>query len=232
MVRNVIGSALALAGAAAAVYSPFRAWYDGRRGSDYRVQDLFGGITDAPTEVGASIVLPYAFAALVALFGVMLRSRLLVALAGPVVVGFTVLWMVRQGQATGYLAVGGGLPGLGEGVAVALGGGVLLLLAAVVMRGRAPRVVGFEEPGYDGPPGGAGWYPPEHPAGYPPADGPHAWAPELDDTQRLPTSAPPPAYGPGPRRPRPDPYGAAPYGAAPYGADPGRDPFGDEWRGP
>ncbi|MFD8193731.1 hypothetical protein [Streptomyces wuyuanensis] len=230
MVRNVIGSVLALAGAAAAVCSPFRAWYDGRQGIDYRIQDLFGGITDAQTEIMSSIVLPYAFAALVTLLGVALRSRLLVALAGLVVLGFTVLWMVRQGQAAGYLAVGGGLPGLGEGVAAALGGGFLLLLAAVVMRGRAPRVVGFEEPEYDGGPVGPAGYPPEDPAGYPPGrpsgyppeeTGPYPWAPGPNDTQRLPTY-PPPQYGAGPRQPRPDPYGAGP----------AQDPFRDEGRGP
>ncbi|WP_432075196.1 hypothetical protein [Streptomyces wuyuanensis] len=230
MVRNVIGSVLALAGAAAAVFSPFRAWYDGRQGVDYRVQDLFGGITDAQTEVMSSIVLPYAFAALVTLLGVALRSRLLVALAGLVVLGFTVLWMVRQGQAAGYLSVGGGLPGLGEGVAAALGGGFLLLLAAVVMRGRAPRVVGFEEPDYDrGPVGPAGYpedlagYPEEGPAGYPPEEtGSYPWAPGPNDTQRLPAYPPPPPYGSGPRQPRPDPYGAGP----------AQDPFRDEGRGP
>ncbi|MGW3623763.1 hypothetical protein [Streptomyces sp. NPDC000880] len=46
MTRNIIGSFLALVGAAAAVWSPFRGWYDGRHGRDYRVQDLFNGITD------------------------------------------------------------------------------------------------------------------------------------------------------------------------------------------
>ncbi|MFJ6946738.1 hypothetical protein ACISU4_19150 [Streptomyces wuyuanensis] len=230
MVRNVIGSVLALAGAAAAVCSPFRAWFGGRQGIDYRVQDLFGGITDAQTEIMSSIVLPYAFAALVTLLGVVLRSRLLVALAGLVVLGFTVLWMVRQGQAAGYLSVGGGLPGLGDGVAAALGGGFLLLLGAVVMRGRAPRVVGFEEPDYDvGPVGPAGYaedpagYPPERPAGYPPeGTGPYPWAPGPNDTQRLPAYPPPPPYGSGPRQPRPDPYGAGP----------AQDPFRDEGRGP
>ncbi|WP_137988753.1 hypothetical protein [Streptomyces vilmorinianum] len=137
MVRNVIGSVLALAGATAAVWSPFRAWYDGRHGSDYRIDDLFGGITDAKAEVVGSILLPFAFAAVVALLGVVLRSRILVALAGLVVVGFTVLWMVRVGQAEGSLTVAGDGTGLGDGVAAALGGGVLLLLAAVVMSGRA-----------------------------------------------------------------------------------------------
>ncbi|MFI2455281.1 hypothetical protein [Streptomyces sp. NPDC019539] len=231
MVRNVLGSVLALAGAAAAVCGPFRAWYGGRPGVDYRVQDLFGGITDAQTELVSSLVLPYAFAALVTLLGVVLRSRLLVALAGLVVLGFTVLWMVRQGQAAGYLSVGGDLPGLGEGVAAALGGGFLLLLGAVVMRGRAPRVVGFDEPGWDGPPeepvayppGDAAAYPPGGPAGYPPEEGgPYAWAPGPNDTQRLPVYPPPPPYGSGPRQPRPDPYGAGPE----------RDPFRDEGRGP
>lgn len=32
MIRNVLGAVLALAGAAAAVLSPFRDWYDGRLG--------------------------------------------------------------------------------------------------------------------------------------------------------------------------------------------------------
>ncbi|MET9619991.1 hypothetical protein ABZZ37_04345 [Streptomyces sp. NPDC006464] len=135
MVRNVIGSILALAGATAAVWSPFRAWYDGRHGSDYRIEDLFGGITDAGAEVIGSILLPFAFAALVTLIGVVLRSRLLVVLAGLVVLGFTILWMVRVGQAEGSLTVGGAA-GLGDGVANAVGGGLLLLLGALVMSGR------------------------------------------------------------------------------------------------
>ncbi|WP_329119402.1 hypothetical protein [Streptomyces sp. NBC_01353] len=137
MIRNVIGSVLALAGATAAVWSPFRAWYDGRHGSDYRVEDLFGGITDVKAEVIGSILLPFAFAALVTLAGVVFRSRLLVALAGVIVLGFTVLWMVRVGQAEGSLTVAGDGTGLGDGVANAFGGGVLLLLASVVMSGRA-----------------------------------------------------------------------------------------------
>ncbi|MET9437895.1 hypothetical protein [Streptomyces sp. NPDC006551] len=136
MVRNVIGSVLALAGATAAVWSPFRAWYDGRHGSHYRIDDLFGGITNARAEVIGSILLPLAFAALVTLIGLLLRSRLLVALAGVIVLGFTILWMVRVGQAENGLTVGGDARGLDHGVFYALGGGVLLLLAAAVMSGR------------------------------------------------------------------------------------------------
>ncbi|MEV4947624.1 hypothetical protein [Streptomyces sp. NPDC053755] len=136
MVRNVIGSILALAGATAAVWSPFRAWYDGRHGSAYRVQDLFSGITDTRAELLGSILLPFAFAALVTLIGLFLRSRLLVAVAGLITLGFAILWMVRVAQIEDGLSVETDGTGLGSGAVLALGGGVLLLLASAVMSGR------------------------------------------------------------------------------------------------
>ncbi|MFD6078704.1 hypothetical protein ACFWG5_24320 [Streptomyces hydrogenans] len=197
MIRNVVGSVLALAGATAAVWSPFRAWYDGRHGSDYPIGDLFTGITDDKADVLGSTLLPFAFAALVTLLGVVLRSRLLVALAGVIVLGFTVLWMVRVGQAEGSLVVSGNGRGLGDGVANAFGGGVLILLGALVMSGRhrthrlRPAAPPPTHPTLDGPP----------PAGAP--------------------------YGTGDQRGAGDPYGTedqrgtgAPYGTEdPYGTE-------------
>ncbi|WUW19042.1 hypothetical protein OG707_22905 [Streptomyces sp. NBC_01465] len=139
MIRNVLGSAVALIGAAAAVYSPFQAWYDGRHGSAYRIQDLFNGITATKSSIAGSILLPFAFAALLALVGVVLRSRLLVGVAGLVTLGFAVLWMVRQYQVESSLSLSSNGTGLGQGVANALGGGVLLLVGAAVMSGRGSR---------------------------------------------------------------------------------------------
>ncbi|MGW2231196.1 hypothetical protein [Streptomyces formicae] len=141
MVRNVLGSILALIGATAAVWSPFQAWYDGRHGRYFRLDELFSGagITDAKAELLGSVFLPFAVAALLALVGVVLRARLLVALAGVLVLGFTVLWMVRQGQAEGSLTVAGDGSGLGQGLLNSLGGGVFLLLGAAVMAGRGGR---------------------------------------------------------------------------------------------
>ncbi|MFI0261186.1 hypothetical protein ACH4OW_19360 [Streptomyces sp. NPDC017056] len=160
MVRNVLGSVLALVGAAAAVWSPFRAWYDGRQGREFRIEDLFDGISGTKAELLGSVFLPMAFAALLTLVGIVLRSRLLVALAGLVVLGFTILWMVRQGQAAGSLTVGDNPDqDLGIGVACALGGGAVLWLAALVMSGRRGvrsrrRDARFDDEGrdrYDGP---------------------------------------------------------------------------------
>ncbi|MGX1886115.1 hypothetical protein [Streptomyces sp. NPDC055287] len=139
MFRSVLGWILALVGATAAVLSPFHTWYDGRLGREYRIGDLFGGITDSEAGIAGSLLLPFAFAALLTVIGLLIRTRLLVALAGVVVLGFTVLWMVRVGQALGSLTVDGDGTGLDLGVALALGGGVLLLLAATVMPGRGQR---------------------------------------------------------------------------------------------
>lgn len=224
MVRNVIGSLIALIGAAAAVWSPFRAWYDGRPGTDFRIEDLFNGITDQQADTVRSVLLPMLVAALITLVGVLLRARPLVTLAGVLVLGFTVLWMVRQGQAAGSLTAGGGR-GLGPGVAVALCGGVLLLLGAVVMsgrravrarrhrRGRAGDAEGeyAPEPAYGAAPPGYGAGPAQgaspgygpgtgrpHGGGYPPDQGYAPTPPEPWD----PASGPPE-----PPRPAPPPTG-------------------------
>lgn len=140
MTRNLIGSLLALLGAAAAVWSPFRSWYDGRHGQDFRLGELFtpDGISGADAGLWGGLFLPMAVAALLTLIGLVLRSLLLVAFSGILVLGFTILWMVRQGQAAGSLTAGGD-SGLGAGVALALAGGVVILLGSSVMRGRRKR---------------------------------------------------------------------------------------------
>ncbi|MFE9565669.1 hypothetical protein ACFYM0_31685 [Streptomyces sp. NPDC006487] len=81
MIRNVLGSILGLIGATAAVWSPFRAWYDGRHGRDYRIEELFSsaGITDDRAALLGSLLLPFLFAAVLALVAIVLRSRLLMA---------------------------------------------------------------------------------------------------------------------------------------------------------
>lgn len=137
MIRNSLGSLLALIGAAAAVWSPFRPWYDGRLGRDFRITQLFegGGITSAQASLFTGLFLVMLVAAVVTVLGVVFRSRLMVTVAAVLALGFTILWMVRQGQAAGSLTTGDN--GLASGVGLALGGGVLLLIAVLVMRGRA-----------------------------------------------------------------------------------------------
>ncbi|MFF9635359.1 hypothetical protein ACF1D2_12355 [Streptomyces bacillaris] len=207
MIRNILGSLVALAGAVSAVLSPFRDWYAGRAGQDYRVRDLFEGITGTESGVLVSILLPFLFAALLVIGGVLVRSRIVVAFAGVVVLGFTILWMVRQGQAAGSLTVGGDGEGLQVGVVNALAGGVLMLIGALLMKGRAR---------------GAGWGRSrsrersregavEEPYAAPPADQVDTWPPTQEPGMSVQTSPWPepevePYTGPDPRGPR-DPHG-------------------------
>ncbi|MDJ1134096.1 Trp biosynthesis-associated membrane protein [Streptomyces iconiensis] len=137
MIRNSLGSLLALIGAAVAVWSPFRPWYDGRHGRDFRLTQLFegGGITGAGASLFTGLFLVMLVVAVLTVLGIVLRSRLTVTVAAVLALGFTILWMVRQGQAAGSLTAADN--GLNSGAGMALGGGVLLLAAAVVMRGRA-----------------------------------------------------------------------------------------------
>lgn len=189
-VRNVLGSVIAAIGAAAAVWSPFTAWYDGREGRDFTLSELFSpsGITGHHPELFASLFLSFLAAAVITLAGIVLRSRLLVAVAGLVVLAFTVLWMVREGQAEGSLSVDSNGNGLGLGVARALGGGVLLLLGALVMRGR--RGPGRHSKAYGTP---RGPYDQGHPLG----EVNEPYAPDQPPT-------------PGPPGPEPDEYGPEP----------------------
>ncbi|THA25890.1 hypothetical protein E4198_15365 [Streptomyces sp. RKND-216] len=137
MIRNAIGSLIALVGAAVAVWSVFLPWYGGREGQDFALRDLFtpGGLTEASPALFAGLFLPVAVAALLTVIGVLLRSRLLVALAALVVLGFAILWMIRQGVAQGSLTVGGS-GGLDWGLALAFAGAVILLFGALFMAGR------------------------------------------------------------------------------------------------
>ncbi|MFI6050771.1 hypothetical protein ACIBCO_11870 [Streptomyces violascens] len=136
-------------------------------------------------EVAGSILLPFAFAALVTLVGLVLRSRILVAVAGLIVLGFAILWMVRQGQVTGSLSVDSSGNGLGQGVAMALGGGLALLLAAGLMSGRR---------------------------GAEPEPGPRSEVPLLDTQSEQPYEAPYEGPYEPPQGPVPPSHGQPPYG--------------------
>ncbi|RPK60632.1 IgA FC receptor precursor [Streptomyces sp. ADI96-02] len=225
MIRNALGSLVALAGAASAVLSPFRDWYDGRVGHDYRVRDLFEGITVTSSGVLVSILLPFLVAALLVIAGVVLRSRLVVAVAGFLVLAFTVLWMVRQGQARGSLVVAADGSGLQTGVANALAGGLLMLIGALLMSGRSRRRAGRQP---------ARPAQPVEPYGPPGPDRVDTWPPTQEPGMSVQTSTWPepevdPYTGPDPYAPNApyahpqephDPY--APH--EPYGV---RDPWAD-----
>jgi hypothetical protein len=140
--RNVVGSLLAVLGAAATLVSPWQPWYDGRHGSTFKFWEVFGtGVTGSRSGIMDSVFLVFLVMAVIAVAGVLVRSRALVGFAGVVALGFTILWMVRQGQAAGELTISSNSRGLGSGVANAFGGGLLMIIGALVMTSRPKEVV-------------------------------------------------------------------------------------------
>ncbi|MBS2531336.1 hypothetical protein KGQ20_00980 [Catenulispora sp. NF23] len=139
--RNVLGGLLALIGAAATLFSPWKAWYNNRHGSTYKFWEVFGsGISPSGSGVMDSVFLVFLVMAVLAVAGVLLRSRALVGFAGVVAFGFTILWMVRQGQAAGELTITGtNSRGLGTGLGYAFGGGLLMIIGSLLMAGRPQR---------------------------------------------------------------------------------------------
>jgi len=139
-VRNSVGSLLALLGATATLISPWLAWYGGRHGSSYKFYEVFGtGITSSVSGVMDSVFLVFLVAAIITIVGVVLRSRAVVLIAAVLALGFVILWMIRQGQAAGQLAVTGDSRGLGPGLAVAFGGALAMFIGALLMKGRHHR---------------------------------------------------------------------------------------------
>jgi hypothetical protein len=135
MIRNILGSVIALVGATAAVLSPFRVWYGGRHGTQIRVQDLFTGLTTETAAVLGSVFLPMLVAAVLVVIAVVFRSRGLMAVAGLLVLLTVALWGVQK-----YRTPAGLTSRLADyGIALALGGGALVLIGAVVMSGRPGR---------------------------------------------------------------------------------------------
>jgi hypothetical protein len=146
--RNVLGGLLALIGAAATLVSPWQPWYNNRHGSAYKFYEVFGsGVTASGSGVMDSVFLVFLVMAVLAVAGVLLRNRALVGIAGVVALGFTILWMVRQGQAAGELTVtGANNRGLGSGAAYAFGGGLLMIIGSLMMAGRPKRTVAADRP--------------------------------------------------------------------------------------
>ncbi|WP_405582648.1 hypothetical protein [Streptomyces sp. NBC_01190] len=139
MIRNTLGSLLALAGAVVVVQSPFHPWYGGRHGTGIRVDDLFTSVGATPHDAAplGSLFLPMGFAALLSALGALMRSWLVETAAGLLVLGVTVLWMVRQAQFAGSLTAGG--DGMDTGVAFATGGALSFFLAGWLFHGRRKR---------------------------------------------------------------------------------------------
>lgn len=130
--RRLIGLGLVVVAAVAAVWSAFLDWYANRNGSDIRLQDLFGSITQQTADSLGSLMIPMAVSAVLVLAGIVVWWRWLWALGGVIVLTTVVLWIVRQAQTPSGLHAAL----VGAGPWLAASAGALMLLASVVATAR------------------------------------------------------------------------------------------------
>lgn len=130
--RYLAGSVLVLIGAVAVVWSAWLPWYNGRDGRHYGLGDVFDGISNTRAQLFGSLFLPMAVAALIALYGTLTRWRLLVVLAGLLVLFITAVWMLRQSQLVGGVKINTQGTGLDVGTANAVFGGAFMLIGVGV----------------------------------------------------------------------------------------------------
>jgi len=130
--RRLVGLALVVVAAVAAVWSAFLDWYANRNGSDIRLQDMFEGITQQTADSLGSLMIPMAISAVLVLAGIIVWWRWLWALGGVIVLTTVVLWIVRQAQTPAGLHA----ELVGAGPWLAASAGVLMLIASVVATAR------------------------------------------------------------------------------------------------
>lgn len=128
--RRLIGTAIGLIAAVAAVWSAFITWYGSREGSNIRIQDLFttNGITLDSASTMNSVFLPLAFAALLCVIYAAVGWRSLLVLGGLVSIATALLWATSQAQTTAGLHA----DLVGPGPMLAAGAGALMIISAAV----------------------------------------------------------------------------------------------------
>jgi MFS family permease len=133
--RRLIGLALVVLAAVAAVSSAFVDWYGDRHGTDIKIQDLFNTMTLRSADSLGSLLIPVVVSAVLVLAGIVVWWRWLWALGGLVAIATAVLWAVRQAET---------VPGLhaslvGAGPWMAAGAGAGMLLASVIATARVHK---------------------------------------------------------------------------------------------
>ncbi|MFE5736959.1 hypothetical protein [Streptomyces celluloflavus] len=127
-----------LVGGAALVASAFQPWYRGRDPRSVPVTDLITGLHDGGTAaLATSMLLPLALAAALALLGLGLRSRAVLAVSALLGLATGGLFLVQQIQAVPSDAFH--FTDLRQGLFNAVGGAVFLVIAMAVLPSRESR---------------------------------------------------------------------------------------------
>jgi len=141
--RRVAGAFLALLGAVGVTASAYLNWFGDRTPEAAPLDRLFqSGVTEQASSYWTSVALPLALVTVLAVVGVILRSRIVLVVAWLIGAATLVLFVVQQANDTAGFAIGD----LQTGVWVALAGLLVMLLGVLSMGGRAHPEPGWAEP--------------------------------------------------------------------------------------
>ncbi|HEX6328292.1 MAG TPA: hypothetical protein VFZ72_17125 [Jiangellaceae bacterium] len=141
--RRVAGAFLALLGAVGVTASAYLNWFGDRTPEAVPLDRLFqSGVTEQASSYWTSVALPLALVTVVAVVGVILRSRIVLVVAWLIGAATLVLFVVQQANDTAGFAIGD----LQTGVWVALAGLLVMLLGVLSMGGRAHPEPEWAEP--------------------------------------------------------------------------------------
>ena len=131
--RRVAGGFLALLGAVGVTASAYLNWFDDRTPETVPIDRLFqSGVTEEASSYWTSVALPLAIVTLLAVIGLVLRSRLILVVGWLIGVATLVLFVVQQANDDADFSVGD----LQAGAWVALAGLIVMLLGLASMGGR------------------------------------------------------------------------------------------------
>lgn len=120
-----------VAGAAAVVYSQFLPWYRDRQGRQIPLNELWNGVTTTTTDMVNSLFVPIVIAVVLALLGLFIGKRWMMALGAFLAVVVFAVFLGQQMQVEALASQ------FMQGFWNTAGGCVLLLIGAITRPSRA-----------------------------------------------------------------------------------------------
>ncbi|SMD15234.1 hypothetical protein SAMN05661093_05228 [Kibdelosporangium aridum] len=126
----VIAIVATVAGAAAVVYSTFLPWYRDRQGRQIPLNELWNGVTATTTDMVNSLFVPIVVAVALAMLGLIIGRRWLMALGAFLAVVVFAVFLGQQMQVEAFASQ------FRQGFWNTAGGCVLLLIGAITRPSR------------------------------------------------------------------------------------------------
>jgi hypothetical protein len=128
--RTLIAILATVAGSAAVVYSTFLPWYGDRQGRQIPLSELWNGVTATTTDMVSSFFVPMVLAAVLAITGLIIGRRWLMAIGTLIALVVFAVFLGQQMQVEALASQ------FRQGFWNTAGGCLLLLIGAITRQSR------------------------------------------------------------------------------------------------